>query len=182
MNIAVFCSSNDLSETYTKPAKRLAELLAHNGHAMVYGGSEYGLMKVMADVAQQAGARLVAITTPPYDKYVRKAADEIIRTKTLGERKTEMLAHSDIIVVLVGGLGTLDETTEVLELRKQDRHDKLIIVLNTAGFYDGLKTQLERMNSEGFFKMGEQVGARAKSLESFISFVNTPEEVFEIIA
>lgn len=58
MNIAIFCSSNDLDDKYTVPAKRLAKLLAEAGHTMVYGGSDYGLMKVMADEMQRAEAEL----------------------------------------------------------------------------------------------------------------------------
>jgi predicted Rossmann-fold nucleotide-binding protein len=52
--------------------------------------------------------------------------------------------------VLAGGLGTLDEATEVLELRKHGLHDKPVVLLNTAGFYDGLTLQLRRMEKEGF--------------------------------
>jgi predicted Rossmann-fold nucleotide-binding protein len=51
---------------------------------------------------------------------------------------------------MVGGLGTLDEATEILELRKHGFHDKPVVLLNTAGFYDGLAQQLARMDADGF--------------------------------
>lgn len=51
---------------------------------------------------------------------------------------------------MAGGLGTLDEATEILELRKHRRHDKPVVLLNTAGFYDGLMIQLRRMEQDGF--------------------------------
>jgi predicted Rossmann-fold nucleotide-binding protein len=51
---------------------------------------------------------------------------------------------------MAGGLGTLDEATEVLEQRKHGMHDKPVVLLNTAGFYDGLVLQLRRMDEEGF--------------------------------
>ncbi len=51
---------------------------------------------------------------------------------------------------MVGGMGTLDEATEILELKKHALHSKPVVLLNTAGFYDGLKLQLQRMDGEGF--------------------------------
>ena len=51
---------------------------------------------------------------------------------------------------MAGGLGTLDEATEVLEQRKHGMHDKPVVLLNTVGFYDGLVLQLRRMDEEGF--------------------------------
>jgi hypothetical protein len=61
-----------------------------------------------------------------------------------------MLARSDAVVVMVGGTGTLDEATEILELRKHGLHKKPVVLLNTAGFYDGLTQQLQRMEEDGF--------------------------------
>ncbi|HEY6576413.1 MAG TPA: LOG family protein, partial [Mycobacterium sp.] len=52
--------------------------------------------------------------------------------------------------VMAGGLGTLDEATDILEQRKHGLHDKPVVLLNTAGFYDGLIIQLRRMEDEGF--------------------------------
>ncbi len=51
---------------------------------------------------------------------------------------------------MVGGTGTLDEATEILELKKHGKTDKPVVLLNTAGFYDGLKEQFRRMETEGF--------------------------------
>jgi predicted Rossmann-fold nucleotide-binding protein len=53
------------------------------------------------------------------------------------------------VVVMVGGTGTLDEATEILELKKHGKTDKPVVLLNTAGFYDGLKEQFRRMEEEG---------------------------------
>ena len=67
----------------------------------------------------------------------------------LAERKALLLARSDAVVAMAGGLGTLDEVTEILELKKHGLHDKPVVLLNTAGFYDGLMLQLRRMEEEG---------------------------------
>ena len=70
--------------------------------------------------------------------------------KDLAERKALTLARADAIVVMAGGLGTLDEATEILEQKKHGLHNKPVVLLNTAGFYDGLTIQLRRMEEEGF--------------------------------
>jgi uncharacterized protein (TIGR00730 family) len=153
MNITVFCSAADLDERYTTPAREFAELIGRGGHTMVWGGSESGLMRVMADGVQAAGGRLVGISVEFLVAKARKNADEMVVAKDLAERKALLLARGDAIVIMVGGAGTLDEATEILELKKHGMHTKPVVLLNTAGFYDGLKQQFQRMEDEGFLPL-----------------------------
>ncbi|CAL9542517.1 TIGR00730 family Rossman fold protein [Streptomyces sp. enrichment culture] len=153
MNICVFLSAADLDDRYTGPAREFAELLAKGGHTLVWGGSDSGLMKVVADAAQQAGGRLVGVSVEFLAHKARPGCDEMIVTRDPAERKAQLLARSDAIVVMVGGTGTLDEATEILELKKHGLHGKPVVLLNTAGFYDGLKQQFRRMEEEGFLPL-----------------------------
>ncbi|KOG64517.1 TIGR00730 family Rossman fold protein [Streptomyces sp. NPDC050617] len=150
MNICVFCSAADLDDRYTAPAREFAELIGKGGHTMVWGGSESGLMKVMADGVQDNGGKLVGVSVEFLAAKARTNADEMIVTKDLAERKALLLARADAIVIMVGGTGTLDEATEILELKKHGMHSKPVVLLNAAGFYDGLKQQFQRMEEEGF--------------------------------
>ncbi|MEU6945968.1 TIGR00730 family Rossman fold protein [Streptomyces sp. NPDC046316] len=153
MNICVFLSAADLDERYTAPARDFAERLGKAGHTLVWGGSDVGLMKVVADGVERAGGRLVGVSVEFLAAKARPGADQMIVTKDLAERKALLLAKSDAIVIMVGGTGTLDEATEVLELRKHGKHTKPVVLLNTAGFYDGLKAQFQRMEAEGFLPL-----------------------------
>jgi uncharacterized protein (TIGR00730 family) len=150
MNICVFLSAADLDERYTRPAREFAALIGEAGHTLVWGGSDAGLMKVVADGVRESGGRLVGVSVEFLRDWARTDADEMVIAKDLAERKALLLAKSDAVVVMAGGLGTLDEATEILELRKHGLHDKPVVVLNTAGFYDGLALQLRRMEAEGF--------------------------------
>ncbi|CDP85217.1 MULTISPECIES: TIGR00730 family Rossman fold protein [Mycolicibacterium] len=150
MNVCVFLSAADLDERYTEPARAFAELLGKGGHTLVWGGSDKGLMKVVADEVQAAGGRLVGISVEFLRQQARVGADEMVITADLSQRKALLLERSDALMVMPGGLGTLDEATEILELRKHRRHDKPVVLLNTAGFYDGLVIQLRRMEQDGF--------------------------------
>jgi uncharacterized protein (TIGR00730 family) len=150
MNICVFLSAADLDERYTRPAREFAELVGKAGHTLVWGGSDTGLMKVVADAVRDTGGRLVGISVEFLRDWARKDADEMVIAEDLAERKALLLAKSDAVVVMAGGLGTLDEATDILEQRKHGLHDKPVVLLNTAGFYDGLTLQLRRMEKEGF--------------------------------
>ena len=175
MNICVFLSAADLDDRYTRPAREFAELLGKGGHTLVWGGSDVGLMKVVADGVQEAGGRLVGVSVDFLADRARPGADEMVVARDLAERKALLLAKADAVVVMVGGTGTLDEATEILELKKHGLHTKPVVLLNTAGFYDGLKEQFRRMDAEGFlprpltdlvFFAEEPVGALAYLEES----------------
>ncbi len=153
MNICVFLSAADLDERYTRPAREFAELIGRGGHTLVWGGSDCGLMKVVADGVEEAGGRLVGVSVEFLHDKVRARADEMLIAKDLAERKALLLAKSDAIVIMVGGTGTLDEATEILELKKHGHHTKPVVLLNAAGFYDGLKQQFQRMDEEGFLPL-----------------------------
>ncbi|MDX3073104.1 TIGR00730 family Rossman fold protein [Streptomyces sp. NPDC088354] len=153
MNICVFLSAADLDARYTEPARRFAELIGKGGHTLVWGGSDVGLMKVLADGVQEHGGRLVGVSVGFLAAKARKNADEMVIAADLAERKAELLARADAVVIMVGGTGTLDEATEILELKKHGLHTKPVVLLNTAGFYDGLKEQFQRMDAEGFLPM-----------------------------
>ncbi|MFZ3559982.1 MULTISPECIES: TIGR00730 family Rossman fold protein [unclassified Streptomyces] len=177
MNICVFLSAADLDERYTRPAREFAELLGKGGHTLVWGGSESGLMKVVADGVAEAGGGLVGVSVDFLAAKARVVTepDQMVIAGDLAERKALLLEKSDAIVVMVGGTGTLDEATEILELKKHGKTDKPIVLLNSEGFYDGLKEQFRRMEDEGFlpipltdlvFFAEEPVGALAYLEES----------------
>src|SRR3954447_1348484 len=127
MRICVFLSAADLDDRYTRPAREFAELIGKGGHTLVWG-SDTGLMKVVADGVRETGGRLVGISVVFLRDWARKDADEMVLAKDLASRKALMLARSDAVVVMAGGLGTLDEATEILELRKHRLHNKPVVL------------------------------------------------------
>ncbi|GGV82903.1 MULTISPECIES: TIGR00730 family Rossman fold protein [Streptomyces] len=150
MNICVFLSAADLDDRYTRPAREFARLLGKGGHTLVWGGSDTGLMKVVADGVEEAGGRLVGVSVDFLSAMARPGADEMVIARDLAERKKLLLQKADAVVVMVGGTGTLDEATEIIELKKHGQTDKPVVLLNTAGYYDGLREQFRRMEEEGF--------------------------------
>ncbi|MFM9443372.1 TIGR00730 family Rossman fold protein [Streptomyces acidiscabies] len=150
MRICVFLSAADLDDRYTLPAREFARLLGKGGHTLVWGGSDAGLMKVVADGVEESGGRLCGVSVQFLAARVRPRVDEMVVAKDLAERKKLLVEKADAIVVMVGGTGTLDEATEILEMKKHGHSTKPVVLLNTAGFYDGLEQQFRRMEAEGF--------------------------------
>lgn len=163
--ICVFCSANNVEKKYIQDANALGRLMVKHGYDLVWGGSNVGLMKVMADGVQSAGGKIIGITVEFLKQKRRLDAHEMIICKDLPERKSLMLKRADAIVLLVGGTGSLDEITEILEFKKHNFHRKPVVVLNTDNFYEGLKTQLIRMEKEGFL---------TQKLTSLIYFADSP--------
>ncbi len=170
--ICVFCAANEVEKKYIIDAKKLGLLMVKNKYDLVWGGSNRGLMKVIADSVQEAGGKIIGITMEMLKNSRRMNADEMIITKDLSERKTLLLKRADAIILLVGGLGSLDEIAEILEFKKHGVHNKPIVVLNTDNFYAGLKDQLFKMKKEGFI---------TKELSDLIYFAKTPNEAIEYI-
>jgi predicted Rossmann-fold nucleotide-binding protein len=55
-------------------------------------------------------------------------------------------------VSLPGGLGTLEELTEILSFRKLELHHRRVVLLNTLGFFEPLLEQIERAIAAGLEK------------------------------
>lgn len=172
MRISVFCSAKDLDSGYAAMAREFGERLGRNGHTLVWGGSDTGTMKVVADAVRTGGGKLVGVSVEVLRSDARADSDEMVFMATLAERKQEMLRRADAVAVLPGGTGTLDEATEAIELKKLGEHTKPIGFLNTKGFYEGVRTQLAHMEAEGFV---------TGSVTELVAFVDTPDGLLDYL-
>jgi len=129
-------------------------------------------MKTIADSVQNNGGKIFGVTIKLFKDHRRMNADKMTIVKDFPERKKLLLKKSDAIILLPGGVGSFDEITEVIELKKHDIHLKPIVVLNIYNFYKGLEIQLKRMEKDGFL---------TKSLDKFLYFADTPDEAIDYI-
>jgi cytokinin riboside 5'-monophosphate phosphoribohydrolase len=158
LSVCVFCSSaGGLPEVYRTAARELGAELARRGHQLVYGGGNVGLMGEVARAVHQQGGTVVGII--PQSLVDRELAydpaDELLVTATLRERKAEMDGRADAFVALPGGFGTLEELLEVLTLRQLRLHDRPIVLVNVAGYWDPFLAMVEDMVDQGFAPLGE---------------------------
>lgn len=128
-------------------ARELGRALGTAGDELVYGGTVTGLMGEVADGAREAGGRVVGVVPAAIAALgsLDEGLDELVEVDTLGERKVAMLAGTERVVVLAGGLGTLDELLEVLTMRQLGLlpADLDVVVLDTSRHWAPLRDQLD---------------------------------------
>ena len=149
--ICVFCaSSNNASPRYLEVARKLGQLMVAQGHTLVYGGGSVGLMGELAREVQGGGGRVVGVIPKRLstEEIAFEAAQELLVTADMAERKNIMIERAEAFICLPGAFGTLDEMLEIITLRQLDYHDKPIILVNTDGFYDALLGFFERLEEE----------------------------------
>lgn len=151
--LCVYCgSSAGIDASYRGAAARLGTLLAESGVELVYGGSRLGLMGVLADAALAAGGRVTGII--PSHLHDRELAhsglSHMIVVASMHERKQRMFEFADAFVMLPGGLGTLDETIEMLTWRQLGLHEKPVIIADIAGYWVPLLALFEHAIARGF--------------------------------
>src|SRR5688572_12638647 len=139
-------------------AEALGRGLAARKIGLVYGGGNIGMMGAMADAALAAGGRVVGVIPRFLEEREVRRQDltEQHTVATMHERKAKMAELSDAFVVLPGGLGTLDETFEILTWRQLRLHDQPILIADIAGYWSDLLRQIEHAVAEGFVPSQER--------------------------
>lgn len=155
-SICVFCgSSPGKDKSYSVVVERFGNLLAQNNLSLVYGGSNIGLMRILANAVLSGGGTVTGIMPHNLAKMgiVHSSLTESHFVNTMGERKDMMIKLSDAFIALPGGLGTLDELFEILSSNQLDITNKACGILNINNYYDHLLTFLDKAVDEGFIRI-----------------------------
>ena len=153
MNICIYgASSRKLAQEYYDAAEALGALMAQQGHTLVFGGGQEGIMGAVARGAHAHGGKIIGIAPRFFDQPGILFADctEFIYTDTMRERKALMEEHAEAFIVLPGGIGTYEEFFEMLTLKQLGRHNKPMVMLNTRGYYGPMAAMLQNTVDEGF--------------------------------
>lgn len=153
MNITVYCgSSMPENRAFQQVARELGEWIAREGHELVYGGSRVGLMGIVSGTVLEAGGRVHGVETSFFvDAGVaRDNLTELFVVDTMAERKAKMIELGDAFVALPGGVGTLEEMSEIMSRIRLGMDPSACYFLNIDGFYDNLRSFLDDMVREGF--------------------------------
>jgi uncharacterized protein (TIGR00730 family) len=153
--VAVYCgSANGNNPAYLAEARALGAAIAAAGLGMVYGGANVGLMGAVADAALAGGARVIGVL-PEVLAGREIAHDGLTRFElvpTMHQRKARMAELADAFLVLPGGYGTIEELLEAVTWAQLGLHAKPCILINTAGYWDGLLKFLDSAVAAGFLK------------------------------
>jgi uncharacterized protein (TIGR00730 family) len=154
-SVCVFCgSSNGIDPVFLEAARSLGMEIARRGWRLVYGGAEVGLMGAVADAALAAGGTVTGVIPRSLfrQEIAHRGLTELVEVNSMHERKAEMARRADAFVVLPGGLGTLDEMCEILTWELLGIHDKPVVLVNTAGYWDLFLHMLDGAVEAGFLR------------------------------
>jgi len=153
--ICVFCGSAvGVRPAYADAARGLGRELARRGLGLVYGGASVGLMGVLADTVLGEGGEVIGVIPGPLAarELAHAGLTKLHVVASMHERKATMVRLSDGFVALPGGLGTLEETLEVLTWAQLGIHGKPVGVLDVEGYWTGLERMLVHAVGEGFVR------------------------------
>ena len=175
-SVCVYCgSSSRVSERYRQLAERLGRLVAARGVDLVYGGGRVGLMGLAADAALAAGGRVVGII-PEHIQQLEvehTGLSELLVVDSMHTRKRLMFERSDAFVVLPGGLGTLDETVEIITWRQLGLHDKPMVIVDDGDYWRPFIGLIDHMIDSGFARDEHR---------SLYAVVSSVDAVFDALA
>ncbi len=174
-SMAVYCGHQyGTDPKFAQDAKKIGELLGKNKINMVFGGGDVGLMGTVATAALENGAHVVGVSThnviekqEPVHKDV-----EIMVVEGVNERKQKMYDLSDGFIILPGGIGTLNELTDIMTMQQIGESKKPLFFLNTSKFWGPFGRLFVHMQQCGFIEDIHDYN---------IHVGNTPEELMKII-
>jgi uncharacterized protein (TIGR00730 family) len=151
--LCVYCgSSGAVAPAYRAAASELGAALADAGIELVFGGGRVGLMGLAADAALARGGKVTGIIPARLRdaELAHAGVSELAVVDTMHARKALMAERADAFAILPGGIGTLDETFEILSWKQLGLHDKPIFLVDVEGYWAPLRCLLEHVVTSGF--------------------------------
>ena len=161
MNITVYLGANAGNDpALAQATAELGRWIGESGNTLVYGGSESGLMGVLAKSALAAGGKAIGVEPQFFidEGYEFDGLTELIVTRDMSERKAKMIELGEAFIALPGGTGTLEEITEVMSKVSLRHLSAPCIIYNLDGYYNDLKALLHRMIEKGLSSEERQAG------------------------
>lgn len=162
MNITVYCGAHSGSDPeFTARARELGVWMASNGHRLVYGAGNDGMMGAISHAVISNGGETTGVT-PAFFIEAEETRDdltELIVAPDMPSRRDKMIELGDAFIALPGGTGTLDEITEVMAIKRLGRlgsRNKPIILYNVNGYYDDFFRFLDRMAENDFCRKSDR--------------------------
>ncbi|MDD3020221.1 MAG: TIGR00730 family Rossman fold protein [Alphaproteobacteria bacterium] len=168
-SVCVYCGSSTTSDpSYDAPTELLGQSLAKAGITLIYGGGNPGLMGKVANSCMEAGGKVIGIIPDAILKLEARHDNvtELHVVPNMHVRKQMMAEKSDAFIVMPGGLGTLDETFEILTWKYLGIHNKPVIIANIDGYWNPMLELIRNMADKRF--------VREEHLNTFVVADNVP--------
>ncbi|NIM27871.1 MAG: TIGR00730 family Rossman fold protein [Gammaproteobacteria bacterium] len=156
-SLCVFCGSRTGADAaYSRAAEHLGRLLAHHRVRLVYGGGSIGLMGVMMQSVLDHGGEVTGVIPEflMHREVGNPSLTELVVVDSMHTRKQRMFELADAFAILPGGLGTLDETIEIITWKQLRLHGKPIAVLSIDDYWSSFEALIDRVIEQGFADAG----------------------------
>ena len=149
-------AASGVNPLYKDVAYKMGQMIASRGLGLVYGGGKMGLMGAIADGVLAANGEVTGIIPKFLDNVEvgHKGITNLHIVASLHERKAMMYDTADAFIILPGGLGTLDETMEIITWRQLGLHQKPIIIVNLNHYWDSRLIMFQNIIDQGFMHHG----------------------------
>jgi uncharacterized protein (TIGR00730 family) len=152
-SLCVFCGSKaGDNPAYAETAEALGRAMGERKIRLVYGGGRIGIMGIVAQAVYDAGGPITGVI-PDFLMQLEvgnELGGDLVITESMHTRKARMFELSDAVIVLPGGLGTLDEAFEIITWKQLRQHDKPIVLVNVAGYWDPFVALVDSIIAGGF--------------------------------
>jgi uncharacterized protein (TIGR00730 family) len=168
-SVAVFCGSKEGNNPlFAEHAAALGKLIAQQNITLIYGGGNKGLMGIVANAVLEHNGKAIGVMPEILNKieHQHTTLTELHVVEDMHTRKKMMYDLCDAAIVLPGGFGTMDELFEIITWNNLSIHNKKIILLNSAGYYDVLIKHIEYMQAEGFLYEDKEIFSIHQSPET----------------
>jgi len=164
--VCVFCGSHTgTAPEYTAAARELGRALAERRITLIFGAGGRGMMGAVSGAALKAGGEVIGVIPHALvDLEAGRTDLEDLRVVgSMHERKALMHELADAFIALPGGLGTLEELTEVLTWNQLGLNGKPVVLLDVRGYWAPLLALLDHAVQEGFVRAADRALIRHTS-------------------
>ena len=174
MEIFVGCSSSEeVDNKYINLAHEVGTLIGRNGHNLIFGSSEKGMMGAVYRATKESGGKVTAILPKEYRGFLNEVeADKTIYTDTATEQLKTLVNMGDVTIILPGSYGLIAELSTSIQNKKLGEHNKKIFIVNIDGFFDELLRLFDKVYLEKFDSCNR---------EELFRVVKNPSEIFDIL-
>lgn len=173
MNVAVYLgSSYGRNPKYAKITEEIGTYIGMH-YTLVFGASDAGLMHILVEAAKKEGGKVIGVNAELFSEYSYGEIDDLYVYPTISQRREKMSLLGDAFLALPGGVGTLDEISEIICYASMKERFSPVILYNLEGFFDPLKAQLEKMIQEKF------VDSEIKNRVHFVTSFSQIKKVLE---
>ncbi len=169
MNITVYLASSTGNDPkFITAIRELGNWIGASGHTLVYGGSKTGLMGELAHSVLAVGGKAIGVEPQFFmdEDFQYDGLTQLIVTQDMAERKAKMIELGEAFIAFPGGVGTLEEVSEIMSKLSLGHINAPCIYYNLDGYYDDMKHFLQHMIAKGLSSEEKQKGVYfAENLE-----------------